>query len=245
MGHKPPSAGWPFTTCPRLRTMTGPEGISTVAGCLPAYFVACFEGLAVAVKADNGRSPIAKITFNVAEISDRTSARAWVDQWFRTIEPEQNLDDGHDYTLAWLEETIREARVRHGCRWVILDPWNEIEHVWERGRSETQYINDALRRLKRLARAHHIILMVVAHPSKEGARLKDIADLDLYSISGSAAWANKADHGIILHRPDNASEEVHIKVAKSKDHAVMGLPGTVTMRYVPMKARYAFVRMGI
>jgi twinkle protein len=182
---------------------------------------------------------------NLADISDRASARAWVDQWFRTIEPEQNLEDGHDYTLEWLEESIREARVRHGCRWVILDPWNEIEHVWERGRSETQYINDALRRLKRIARAHQIILMVVAHPSKEGARIKDIADLDLYSISGSAAWANKADHGIILHRPNKASEEVHIKVAKSKDHAVMGLPGTVTMRYVPMKARYAFVRMGI
>lgn len=175
----------------------------------------------------------------------REGAREWVDQWFRTIEPDQNLADDVDYTLGWLQETIKEARVRHGCRWVIIDPWNEIEHVWDRSQNEAAYTNDALRKLKRLARAHQIILMVVAHPSKEGGRQQEIQDMDLYGISGAAAWANKADHGLIIHRPDKAREDVYVKVAKSKDHTTMGKPGIVRMKYFIASGQYKYVGMGV
>lgn len=182
---------------------------------------------------------------NVTGIENRDGARTWVNRWFRTIEPEQNVSDDVDYNLDWLRATIREARVRHGCRWVILDPWNELDHMWDRSQSEAVYVNDALRKLKRIARAHQIILMIVAHPSKEGGRQKDITELDLYGISGSAAWANKADHGIIVHRPDKSRGEVFVKVAKSKDHSMMGIPGIVRMTYQPSTAQYRYVGMGV
>lgn len=182
---------------------------------------------------------------NVAGCEYRQQAREWVDRWFRTIEPDQNLADEADYTLEWLLTTIREARVRHGCRWVIIDPWNEIEHIWDRSKSEAVYTNDALRKLKRVARAHQIILMIVAHPSKEGGRQQDIQDMDLYGISGAAAWANKADHGIIVHRPDKAKEDVYVKVAKSKDHSVMGRPGITRMKYLIASGQYRYVGMGV
>lgn len=175
----------------------------------------------------------------------RSEAKAWVDRWFRTIEPEQNLAMDVDYNLGWIEETIREARVRHGCRWVIIDPWNEIEHVWDRTKNEAAYTNDALRRLKRLARAHQIILMIVAHPSKDGGRQQEIQDMDLYGISGAAAWANKADHGIIIHRPDKSKEDVYVKVAKSKDHMTMGKPGIVRMKYLVASGQYKTIGMGV
>lgn len=182
---------------------------------------------------------------HVAEASgSREMAKNWVDKWFRTIEPDQNLADDVDYTLGWLQETIKEARVRHGCRWVIIDPWNEIEHVWDRSQNEAAYTNDALRKLKRLARAHQIILMVVAHPSKEGGRQQEIEDMDLYGISGAAAWANKADHGFIIHRPDKAKEDVYVKVAKSKDHTTMGRPGIVRMKYLIASGQYKYVGIG-
>ncbi len=175
----------------------------------------------------------------------RESARQWVDRWFRTIEPEQNLDLDTDYTLAWLMETIKEARVRHGCRWVIIDPWNEIEHVWDRSQNEAAYTNDALRKLKRIARAHQIILMVVAHPSMTGGRQQEIQDMNGYMISGSAAWANKADHLFIIHRPDQAKEDVYVKVAKSKDHTTMGRPGIARMKYLIASGQYKYVGMGV
>ena len=182
---------------------------------------------------------------NVSGITTREEGREWVNRWFRTIEPEQNTADDIDYNLDWLRSTIREARVRHGCRWVILDPWNELDHMWDRSMSEAVYTNDALRKLKRIARAHQIILMIVAHPSKEGGRQKDIAELDLYSISGAAAWANKADPGIIVPRPDKSRGEVYVKVAKSKDHSMMGIPGIVRMTYQPSTSQYRYVGMGI
>lgn len=184
-------------------------------------------------------------TSKVEGVRTREDARTWVNRWFYTIEPDQNLDLDQDYTLSWLMETIREARVRHGCRWVVIDPWNELEHIWDRSQTEAAYTNDALRKLKRIARAHQIILFVVAHPSKEGGRQKEIADMDLYGISGSAAWANKADHGIIVHRPDKAKNEFYFKVAKSKDHLVMGKPGVVRMAYMPASGIYKCIAMGV
>jgi twinkle protein len=182
---------------------------------------------------------------NVAGVNNAAEGRAWVNRWFRTIEPEQNLAENVDYDIAWLTTTLREARVRHGCRWVIIDPWNELEHIWDRSQNEASYTNEALRKLKRISRALQIILIVVAHPSKEGGRQKDITDMDLYGISGAAAWANKADHGLIIHRPDKAKQDVYVKVAKSKDHMLMGTPGIVRMRYWPASGQYKFVGMGV
>jgi len=182
---------------------------------------------------------------NVAGVNNTAEGRAWVNRWFRTIEPEQNLAENVDYDIAWLTTTLREARVRHGCRWVIIDPWNELEHIWDRSQNEASYTNEALRKLKRISRALQIILIVVAHPSKEGGRQKDITDMDLYGISGAAAWANKADHGLIIHRPDKAKQDVYVKVAKSKDHMLMGTPGIVRMRYWPASGQYRFVGMGV
>jgi twinkle protein len=182
---------------------------------------------------------------NVAGVSTTSDARVWVNKWFRTIEPEQNLTENIDYDLAWLTTTLREARVRHGCRWVIIDPWNELEHIWDRSANEASYTNEALRKLKRITRALQIILIIVAHPSKEGGRQKDITEMDLYGISGSAAWANKADHGIIVHRPDKSKQEVYVKVAKSKDHMLMGIPGIVRMKYMPASGQYKYIGMGV
>lgn len=182
---------------------------------------------------------------NVAGVANRTDAHIWVNTWFRTIVPEQNINDDIDYDLDWLKTTIREARVRHGCRWVIIDPWNEVEHIWDRAQTEVQYTNDALRKLKRLARAYQIILIIVVHPSKEGGREKDINELDMYAINGGAPWYNKPDHGIILQRPDKAQQDVYVKLAKSKDHMLMGIPGIVRMKYQPASGRYLFVGMGV
>ena len=175
----------------------------------------------------------------------RSEARDWAGKWFRTIEPVQSLEDLVDHDLAWLRETLTEARLRHGCRWVILDPWNEMEHMWDRSKSEAQYTNDALRALKAIARALNIILMIVVHPSKEGGRMKDITEVDMYSIAGAAAWANKADHGFIVSRPDHSKPEAYVKLAKSKDHSNMGVPGIVRMSYVPSQSKYRYVGMGV
>src|SRR4029079_11604154 len=94
----------------------------------------------------------------------------WVDRMFRTISPSEELDDGNDFDLVWLKDAIEEAATRQGCRWVLIDPWNEVEHLWGRLDTEATYLNRALRELKRLARRFQIAIIIVAHPTKEGGK---------------------------------------------------------------------------
>lgn len=172
----------------------------------------------------------------------RKQAIAWVDDMFRTVAPDESLGDTR-FDLEWLKGKITEAVRRHGCRFVIVDPWNEVEHTFHKGMTETQYLNDSLRDLKRLSRALQICLIIVTHPSAGDGREKEIEKWSLYSVSGGQAWNNKADHGIIVLRPDQGSPETFIKVAKSKRHLTMGRPGTAVMRYMPLKGTYDFVRV--
>lgn len=238
---------------PELIVVTGEPGSgkSEFTTCVCAN-LANYHGLPGAILQFEDRSTRVRdtlIRYAMSQVptckDSRQKAQEWVDQYFRTIEPEQNVSDDVDYNLAWLKGTLREARTRHGCRWVIIDPWNELEHIWDRSQNEAVYTNDALRKLKRLARAYQLMIFIVAHPSKEGGRMKEINDLDLYCIAGSSAWNNKADHGIIVHRPDKSKQDVYIKIAKSKDHLNMGRPGIVRMKYMPASARYAFIGHGV
>jgi twinkle protein len=166
-------------------------------------------------------------------------AAAWVDRMFLTIAPVE--DEEADLDLEWLRDTIEEAATRHDCKWVLVDPWNEIEHVWRINETETGYTNQALRELKRLTRRFQIAVIIVAHPKKPGDIEKPIEKMSLYDISGSAAWKNKADHGIIVAREDPGTLETLIKIDKSKDFKTMGMPGVVRMRFVPERASFNYV----
>jgi len=175
---------------------------------------------------------------------DMRDANAWISRHFRTIAPSEEVDDTVIFNLDWLRGLIEEAATRHGHKWVLIDPWNEIDHAWGKGQTEAQYLNDAVRGLKRLARRYQIVLIVVAHPDKEGGREMDIAKWSLYAMNGGAVWNNKADHGIVVLRP-NDDAITYIKVAKSKSHAVMGKPGIARMRFRPRAATFEFVGHGV
>lgn len=168
----------------------------------------------------------------------RAEARAWVDRWFRTITPQESDED---QDLDWLMEIIKEAATRHGCRWGIIDPWNEVEHMFAKGQTEAQYLNMAIRKIKRAIRRYQLILMICAHPSLEGGRKTDIESKSLYDISGGAAWRNKADHGVVVHRDSPTDPITRIKIDKSKNHTLMGRPGIFQMRYRVTAGTYEFI----
>jgi twinkle protein len=174
---------------------------------------------------------------------EKLQAGQWIDRMFRTISPNEDLDDAA-INLEWLRSNIGEAATRHGSRWVLIDPWNEIEHAFAKGQTEAQYLNDAIRGLKRLARRYQILIMIVAHPHAAGGQITDIADWSLYNIAGGAVWSNKADHGIVVLRPDKDDPVSFIKISKSKRHSIMGRPGIVRMRFNPLLATYQAVGGG-
>lgn len=167
---------------------------------------------------------------------DVDAAERFVDRHVWVLPPSVADEDRRD--LMWLHRVIWEAAARHGCRWVLVDPWNEIEHMWDRGQGEVEYTNNALRDLKRLARRYDIAIMLVAHPDKHGGRNESIDTMTLYSISGGSAWKNKADHGIIIARETQGegdgkveTERTIVKLDKCKDHQVMGFPGVASLDF--------------
>ena len=158
------------------------------------------------------------------------NAKAWARRMFYAISPKEDEDDEVSFDLKWIQGAIHEAVTRHGCKWVLIDPWNEIEHVWNVRENETAYTNSALRELKRITRRYQIAVIIVTHPGK-AADSKAFDDLSLYDVSGSAAWKNKADHGVIIGRHKGDTSKTLVKIDKCKDWRTMGRPGTVTMQF--------------
>jgi twinkle protein len=122
-------------------------------------------------------------------------------------------DDRTEMTLDWLTETAALVAKRHAGqrRYLILDPWNEVEHNYGRGETEAQYTGKWLRRLKAWSRANGVGVIIVAHPTKL-LRQPGKTELDpptAYDISGGAMWFNKADLIICIHRHEEGIISVY------------------------------------
>lgn len=147
---------------------------------------------------------------------DRQAAYAQIDKRLTIIS--NAYDDETDIDLECYLDLARAAVIRHGAKMIVLDPWNELEHKRGRDETETDYIGRAIRALKRFAKRYNVALWVVAHPTKPQGKT---GPPGLYDIAGSANWANKADYGLIYHRPDKTVNQGILSVVKVR----MGLPG--------------------
>lgn len=249
------STGWPDLdphlriNIPELMVIVGPPGAgkSTFALVLGAQLAEThgMPGAILQFEDQPRRNYDDLVRFRLRKITDptpddRAKAEIWVDEMFRTIAPVELLEEEEDYNFQWLRDAVWEAVKIHGAMWVLLDPWSELEHVWGVNESETRYTNEALRQIKRMARTFNILIMIVVHPTKQAGQQRDIEQMSLYDSSGSASWKNKADHGIIVYRPDGGSPETIIKVDKCKNFRTMGMPGIVRMKYRQEHSEFLF-----
>lgn len=105
-------------------------------------------------------------------------------------------EDEDEIDLDYLIDKASTAVHRDGAKMLIVDPWNELEHKRDRHFSMTDYVGDAIRKLKRFGKYHDCCVCVVAHPRKvDGCP-------GLYDIADSAHWANKPDLGLVVHSDD-------------------------------------------
>lgn len=125
-----------------------------------------------------------------------------------------------DNHLGWLETVVKTLAVRDRCKIIVIDPWNEMEHLPESGESMTQYINFALRFIRRLAKKLEIHICIVAHPAKIRADGHPRAPSG-YDIADSAAFFNKPGLGLTVHP---AEEENQVKIInwKTRDSLLYG-----------------------
>jgi twinkle protein len=130
-------------------------------------------------------------------------------------------DEEHELTLEEVLDMGRVAVLRDGAKLMIIDPWNELEHKRRADESETEYTSRAIRAIKAFAKLYNVAVWIVAHPKKPMTWGQKPAAPGLYDISGSSHWANKADYGAVIHRPNKETNAVELIVCKVR----MGLPG--------------------
>lgn len=129
------------------------------------------------------------------------------------------LDEDMEFDLDEFLDTVRVAIIRDGVKLVVLDPWNELEHKRGRDETPTEYIGRAIRKIKSFARRFNVAFWVVAHPTKPAKGVNSMPSL--YDVSDSANWSNKADYGLVYHRPDKSVNAGQLATVKVR----MGLPG--------------------
>ncbi len=146
-------------------------------------------------------------------------------------------DEDHELDLETMVDLAEVAVMRHGTKLLVIDPWNEVEHKRQRDETETDYVSRAIRLIKRFAQRTATAVWIVAHPRKPSSDGVPKHPPCLYDLAGSANWNNKADYGIIVHRPNLEASEIVVQNVKAR----MGLPGRigrVTLEFDAARSRY-------
>lgn len=166
-------------------------------------------------------------------------ADAWIDRFFSFVIPQ----DDQDADLEWILDKLSSAVIRYGADMCVIDPWNELDHVRQPGKSLTEYVGEAIRRMKKFARRWNVHLIVVAHPAKlVRDKMGKFPIPGLYDISDSAHWYNKPDVGIVVHPTvdDELGPHTKLIVAKSRYHDKIGEPGEVPLRFDRTTSRFVW-----
>jgi twinkle protein len=141
-----------------------------------------------------------------------------LDRDYRLLHRLDSDEAPHD--LGWVREMMHTAAVRDGCKIVAFDPWNELEHMPQKGESMTNYVNIALTRMRQWAERFDCAVCILAHPMKMHAHAGAKPSPPLgYDISDSAAWYNKAAIGVTVHQAGDANDP-HVKVINWKSKFV-------------------------
>jgi twinkle protein len=107
--------------------------------------------------------------------------------------------DEDDLTINKILDSAKYLVQTKGIKILVIDPYNTIDHRYDKGETETKYISEFLTKLKLFARLNDVLVFLIAHPTK----MLNGEIPSLYSISGSAHFRNKCDYGIIVHRETN------------------------------------------
>jgi twinkle protein len=180
-----------------------------------------------------GRGPTERMTAD--EVAMATTQLEGKVAWIQTAADGISLAGVLDNATKFFE-SARDFRHRG----LIVDPWNELDHLRPANLSETEYISQSLTMLRNWARASECHVWLVAHPQK--LRRDDNGKLPIPrpdSISGSQHWWNKADVAITVHRDmgDDPKQDVEIHVWKVRFKHI-GSPGMVVLKYDKTTGKY-------
>ena len=164
-------------------------------------------------------NPINKMTEKEVDV-----AREFVEDMFFFMKI-----DEMDVTIDGILDKAAELVKRNGINCLVIDPWNYVEHQVPKGMSETQYISEALTKVKRFKDRYGVHVFLVAHPTKIRKENGAYVVPTLYDIAGSAHFFNKCDNGFVVYR-DYATGETQVHIQKIR-WSFVGRVGEVRFVY--------------
>lgn len=203
-------------------TGTPGAGKSTFAT-FASYHVAKHENVRVGVMAFEThpyriRDHLARLHTGLpwADLTKEAQAEctAYLDWHFRIVH--RTYEDAV-HNIGWLKSMVYTLAVRDNCKLIIVDPWNELEHLPEPGENMTGYINFALQQIRKWAEQFDTHICVIAHPRKMMTDGKPRSPTG-YDIADSAAFFNKPSLGFSVHqeREDGEDGEQFVRVSTWK-----------------------------
>lgn len=142
---------------------------------------------------------------------DLTTTIEYLKDVFYFVNPAEN------FTLDNILTAVKSLVRKKGVKAFVIDAWNKLEHNYST--NETKYISEQLDKIVTFCEKNSVHCFLVAHPTKIQ---KDKASgkfeiPNLYSISGSANFYNKAANGITVYRDyEHFTTEVYIQKVKFK-----------------------------
>lgn len=156
-------------------------------------------------------------------------ARAFLNDRIFWIYPNEGYD------LDSILEKVRQAVLRYGINWYVLDPWNKLEHQYTQ--SETKYISESLDKIANFNHKNGTHAFIVAHPTKMRFN-HDTGHYEvpgLYDISGSANFYNKTDIGLCMYKDGDNRNTLYVQKVKFK---YWGQNGNVGLSWNSENGRY-------
>lgn len=153
------------------------------------------------------------------------------------------VPDDENFTIDNILEHALMLVRRHGIKGLVIDPWNTLEHQLADKENISQYVGKVLLKIINFDRRNGVHTFVVAHPTKmkkANANSKKYPVPNLYDISSSSQFYDKADIGMSVYR-DFEKNITRLHILKVK-HKHMGYSQTVsefvydykTSRYYPL-----------
>lgn len=127
------------------------------------------------------------------------------------------VNPAEDFTLDNILTAVKSLVRKKGVKAFVIDAWNKLEHNYTT--NETKYISEQLDKIVSFCEKNSVHCFLVAHPTKvqKDKSTGKFEIPNLYSISGSANFYNKAANGITVYRDyEHFTTEVYIQKVKFK-----------------------------
>lgn len=150
-------------------------------------------------------------------------------------------EDSHD--ILSIHDKFRYLILKKGLDGVMIDPYNQLDHLLKPYAREDQQLSESFKDIKRFALLNNVSYNIVAHPKNPKYEdNKQLPVVDMYDLAGGAMWGNKMDNIVSYYRPrfheDKNSTEVKIYFQKIKRKRTGGKLGSVDMQFIWSKKRF-------